>query len=187
MGSMHLTKTENDRLRTLCKRAVASGDYKSFNELGERAGIGGTTLYPVMKGGGFSPTTAEKISPLLQKYDRSRRERALDPHGASVNLGNGKTLTMNVQRNGRANGHVDGKANGHANGKSNGHSNGHGGTDKRSKALFTKEVLLKLFDLRERTSDAGVLKLIDDTIDRWALDGMHILASMAEHAVSTTH
>jgi hypothetical protein len=185
MGSPSLSKSENDRLRTLCKRAVASGDYTSFNDLGERAGIGGTTLYPIMKGrSGFSEGNAEKISPFLKKYARSRHERAADPHGLSVSFDNGKTV---MRTNGHANGHSNGKTNGHANGKSNGHANGSGTRDdKRSKARFTREVLFKLFEVRENTTDTSLRTVIDETIDNWALDGMHILA-IASDALATRH
>lgn len=171
MGSPGLNNSENEKLRILVKRALESGDYSSYSDLGNRTGIGETTLYPFMRRkSGLSRTSADALRPYLAKYDRSRAKRVHDPEGRSI-------VISPPSSNRKSNGHTNGKANGSSNGSANGHAKLDG--DSTSKVQLTRDVMNKLFELRETTTDAGVRAAIDEITANWALDGLRILATAA--------
>lgn len=160
MGTtQHVTKTETKELRRLCRRAIDSRDFSSLSDLGRQAGIGETTLYPFDKGlNGVSRRTADAIWPLVEKYKIPRTER----------------LALEGHSNGLSNGHT----NGHANGHTNGHANG-AARASDSRINLTKNVLERLFELRDATEDAEVRSRIDTLIGSWATQGLEIISRAA--------
>jgi hypothetical protein len=148
MGAQNLTKTENNEIRRLCRKAVDSGDFDSYCDLGKKAGIGETTLYPFMKGkSGLSPASAEGLAPVIEKYRLPHEQRL--------------------------NGHSNGQANGHSNGIMKTPTV----SQSFPHVSLTKTVLEKLFELYEETSDTELRDRIDSRISGWAVEGLEIITS----------
>ena len=150
-----LTQTENNHLRRLIRTAVDSGDFTSYSDLGTKANLGSTTLYPFMrKENGLSRPTAERLYPFVEKYKVPREERA------------------NLHLNGHG-------ANGHSNGViETGTKKGHAKTN-TTVALF-KTVLAELLEYNDGSTDHDLQERIEAVLRNWCVQGLDVLATAAK-------
>jgi hypothetical protein len=132
-------------------RAVESGDYTSTSKIALEMGLTPTGLYHFMKrGGGLNPGNAKRLATMLKKY------RMAEPEPQSE-------LKISPL-----------KTNGHANGTS---TNGHGHL--KSTPPLAEVVLQKLLDVRMQSTNEVLRTRIDNTLARWGMEGLEILADGA--------